>query len=117
MDDDQLVRTSLERLLALETRHQVRAFGSAEEALQAVRLRAPELLITDLTMPHMTGVELYRHLVAQGRAIPTILITAYPDDRVRARALANGVLCYLSKPLDDDALIDCVRSALASPGP
>jgi CheY-like chemotaxis protein len=63
-------------------------------------------------MPHMSGVELYRRLAQLGRAVPTILITAYPDDAVRDRALADGVLGYLCKPFDDDALIACVRSAL-----
>jgi FixJ family two-component response regulator len=63
-------------------------------------------------MPGMTGVELHSHLVAAGYAIPTILITAYPEDSVRARVLADGVIGYLSKPLDEDVLLGCVRSAL-----
>jgi FixJ family two-component response regulator len=60
----------------------------------------------------MTGVELHKHLVESGYDIPTILITAFPDDSTRARATANGVIGYLSKPLDEDALLGCVRSAL-----
>ena len=46
-------------------------------------------------MPRMTGIELHRRLAESGYAIPTILITAYPDDSVRARALADGIICYL----------------------
>jgi CheY-like chemotaxis protein len=49
----------------------------------------------------MTGIELYRHLVDTGHAIPTILVTAYPNDVDRARALKDGVVCYLRKPLDE----------------
>jgi len=64
-------------------------------------------------MPDMTGVELYEHLVERGQAIPTILITAYPDDRVKERMLNRGVECYLPKPLEEAALIDCLRSAVA----
>jgi FixJ family two-component response regulator len=60
----------------------------------------------------MTGVELHRHLVDTGHAIPTILVTAYADDVVRDRALKDGVVCYLSKPVDDDDLERCLRSAL-----
>jgi FixJ family two-component response regulator len=69
-------------------------------------------LITDINMPCMTGVEVHGYLVESGYDIPTILITAYPDDSTRARAMANGVICYLSKPLNDDALLGCVGSAL-----
>jgi FixJ family two-component response regulator len=61
----------------------------------------------------MRGDELHRHLVASGKSIPTILITAYPDANVKARALAAGVLCYLKKPFADSELLDCVRRALS----
>ena len=69
-------------------------------------------LVTDVHMPGMTGVELHRHLVDAWYAIPTILVTAYPDEVVRDRALKDGVVCYLSKPVDDDHLEQCLRSAL-----
>src|SRR3546814_3685798 len=62
----------------------------------------------------MTGLELYRHLIAVGTPIPTVLVTAYPDEAVRARALKAGSRCYLAKPLEPDALLGCIRSALAS---
>ena len=62
-------------------------------------------------MPAMTGIELYKHLVATGRAVPTILITAYPDDSDRERMLCLGVECYLRKPLVENELIGCLRSA------
>jgi CheY-like chemotaxis protein len=64
-------------------------------------------------MPAMTGIELYRHLVETGHAIPTILVTAYPDDSVQERMLTMGVDCYLRKPFDETALIGCLRSAFA----
>ena len=65
----------------------------------------------------MDGVELYRRLAELGHVVPTILITAYPDDKIRDRALADGVLCYLAKPFDHNTLIGCIQSALhARPG-
>jgi DNA-binding response OmpR family regulator len=68
----------------------------------------------------MTGLELYERLVVSGRDVPTILITAFPDDRDRERALAAGVTCYLTKPFNKNELIACIRSALdrqdAGPG-
>ncbi len=73
-------------------------------------------LIIDINMPEMTGVELYRRLIDAGRAIPTILITAYPDDIVRERALNDGVVCYLPKPFDEADLLLCVREALERGG-
>ena len=112
IDDDESVRDSLVglvRSIGLE----VRSFECAPAFLASPSLEETACVIADVHMPHMTGPELHEQLVGQGRAIPTILITAYPDDHVRARALADGVLCYLAKPLDDDALIGCVRSALA----
>jgi CheY-like chemotaxis protein len=53
----------------------------------------------------MTGIELHRHLMASGKTIPTILITAYPDDSARERALGDGVVCYLSKPFDESDVL------------
>ena len=69
-------------------------------------------------MPAMTGVEPYSRLVEPEHAIPTIIVTAYPDDGVRVRALAAGVICDLSKLLDADELLACIRAALgrAKPG-
>ena len=56
-----------------------------------------------------------QRLSASGKPIPTILITAYPDDGVRERALSAGVVGYLSKPFEEDDLLACVRSALTRP--
>jgi len=61
----------------------------------------------------MTGVELYEHLIETGHAIPTILVTGYPNDGVRQRMLTLGVECYLPKPLEEAVLIDCLRSAVS----
>jgi CheY-like chemotaxis protein len=61
----------------------------------------------------MTGIELYRHLASMGCSIPTILITAYPIEEDRQSMLKLGVECYLRKPLIENELIGCLRSALA----
>ena len=65
----------------------------------------------------MTGVELHRHLVDAGYAIPTILVTAYPDEAIGDQALRDGVVCFLSKPVDADHLDRCLRSALQAVTP
>ena len=70
-------------------------------------------LIADVHMPAMTGIELYGHLIYTGYAIPTILVTADPNDVDRARALNDGVVCYLRKPVDEQHLMRCLRTALS----
>jgi FixJ family two-component response regulator len=111
VDDDESVREATEaRMKSLGFRAQT--FSSAADFLASPGIETTSCLVADINMPHMTGVELYRRLGDLGYVIPTILITAYPDDEVRARALADGVKCYLVKPFDDEDLIQGLRSAL-----
>ena len=91
----------------------VAVFPSAARFLASAQLLSTACLVADIHMPVMTGVDLYRHLLATGHAIPTILITGYPDDGVRQRMLDLGVNCYLHKPLDEAVLIECLHRAFA----
>jgi FixJ family two-component response regulator len=111
VDDDQPFRESMRKLVML-LGYAVETFPSAADFLTSRVLGETACLIADVNMPGMTGVELYGQLVKLGHAIPTILMTAYPDEVVRARALKDGVVCYLGKPADDDDLERCLRSAL-----
>ncbi|MCC8948038.1 response regulator [Bradyrhizobium sp. Arg62] len=111
VDDDQPYRESMRKLIML-LGYTVEAFPSAADFLASRVLPETACLVTDVSMPGMTGVELHRHLVDAGYVIPTILVTAYPDEVVRDQALKDGVACYLSKPVDDDCLARCLRSAL-----
>jgi FixJ family two-component response regulator len=111
VDDDQLYRESM-RKLVVSMGYTVEAFPSAADFLASRSLPDTTCLIADVHMPGMTGLGLHRHLVDAGYAIPTILITAYPDEIIRDRALKEGIFCYLSKPVDDDYLERCLRSAL-----
>ena len=95
----------------------VEAFSSAADFLASPRLVETACLITDVHMPAMSGIGLYRYLAEAGHSIPTILITAYPNDVDRASALKDGVVCYLRKPVDDKHLIRCLREALNSDEP
>jgi len=113
VDDDQLYRESVRKLVVLMG-YTVEAFPSAADFLASRFLSETTCLIADVHMPGMTGIELHRHLVDAGYAIPTILVTAYPDEVVRDRALKDGIVCYLSKPVDDNHLERCLRSALQS---
>ena len=116
VEDDQPFRESMRKLMMV-LGYTVEAFPSAADFLASPLLPATACLVTDVQMPGMTGVELHRHLVDAGYAIPTILVTAYPDEVARNRALNDGVVCYLCKPVDDDHLERCLRSALESGKP
>ncbi len=111
VDDDQPYRESIRKLIML-LGYTVEAFPSAADFLASRVVPETACLVTDVNMPGMTGVELHRHLVDAGYAIPTILVTAYPDEVVGDQALKDGVVCYLSKPVDDNYLERCLRSAL-----
>jgi FixJ family two-component response regulator len=112
VDDDQSFGDSLRRLLR-SLDYAVAVFASAAQFLASPQRANTACLVADIHMPDMTGVELYEHLVEQGCAVPTILVTAYPDERVKERMLNRGVECYLPKPLEEAALIDCLRSAVS----
>jgi len=116
VDDDQPFRESMRKLMT-SLGYTVEAFPSAANFLASPHLAETSCLVTDVQMPGMTGIELYRRLVDAGHAIPTILVTAYPNEAVRARALKDGIVCYLRKPVDDDHLERCLRSALQSGKP
>ena len=116
VEDDPFFRESMRRLMR-SLGYSVEAFPSAADFLASPRLVETACLIADVHMPAMTGLELYRHLTAAGYAIPTILVTAYQDDDVRARALNDGVVCYLRKPVDEKHLMRCLRAALHSDEP
>ena len=112
VDDDESFRDSMRRLLK-SLNYIVAVFPSAAEFLASPKLADTACLVADVQMPAMTGVELFEHLIETGHPIPTILVTAYPNDGVRERMLNLGVECYLPKPLVEGVLIDCVRSAVA----
>jgi FixJ family two-component response regulator len=116
VEDDQFFRESMRRLLR-SLGYAVGAFPSAAHFLASPRLGETDCLIADVNMPAMTGLELHRRLIEMGYAIPTILVTAYPDNDVRARALKDGVVGYLRKPIDEKHLMRCLRAAFHSDEP
>ena len=116
VEDDQPFRESMRQLMT-SLGYTVEVFPSAADFLASPLISATACLVTDVQMPGMTGIELHRHLIDAGHPIPTILVTAYPDEVARRRAIEDGVFCYLCKPVDDDHLERCLRSALESGRP
>jgi len=113
VDDDESMREAVKGLMK-SLGYRVEVAASAEEFLSSRHVRGTSCLIADVQMAGMSGLDLHRHLSASGKVIPTVLITAYPDDSVRERALAAGVIGYLSKPFDENDLLACIRSALTN---
>ena len=111
IDDDEQSRAALADLMQAMG-FTIETFPSAVDFLASPNVRRTSCLIVDVHMPRMTGTELHSHLVGSGYDIPTILITAYPDDSARAWALGQGVVGYLTKPIDEEVLLGCVESAL-----
>ena len=73
-------------------------------------------MIADVQMPAMSGVELQAHLLAKGRRVPFIFITAFAVESARAQALKAGATCFLTKPFDGEALVKCLDAALEGHG-
>ncbi len=111
VDDDEGARDALATLLAGEGyRAEVAMDGAA--ALELVTERAPNIVITDLQMPGMDGMELLGRLRAENPHIPVIVVTASTDVTAAVRAMRSGAEDYLTKPIDFDALLLVVERAL-----
>ena len=111
VDDDESIRDTTKDLLE-SAGFSAAAFARAAGFLKSRRLSEVCCLIADMRMPKMTGLELNQNLVASNRVIPTILMTAYPDERAQTQAAKANVVGYLIKPFAADDLLACVRRAL-----
>jgi len=113
VDDDESMRCAVKSLVT-SLGFAACTFASAEEFLQSPRLDDTACLITDLQMPGLSGIELQKLLLAQDRHIPIIFMTAFPEERIRVRAMRAGAIGFLSKPFDVATLIKCLDLALQS---
>jgi FixJ family two-component response regulator len=113
VDDDALVRAAMYNLL-WSRGYVVHTFGSAREFLGSSYLNETSCVITDVQMPVMSGLELLVTMRRRGYAAPCIVITAFPDDSVRASALQAGAAGFLTKPFAAPSLIACLDAALRS---
>jgi FixJ family two-component response regulator len=116
VDDDVCVRGAIESLLE-SSGFDVLAFASAEEFLNSGRIDHTSCLVTDLRMPGLTGLDLQKRLAAEGTSPPVIFITAFATERTRNQAIDAGAVGFLDKPFSDQALIDCINTALSQERP
>jgi CheY-like chemotaxis protein len=111
IDDDESVRVATTALMR-SLGHVAHSFASAEAFLQSADVDESSCLIVDVQMPRMSGVELQSALLSQGRRVPIIFMTGYPEKNIRSQILRSGAVCYISKPFRAQALIECIDKAL-----
>ena len=111
VDDDRSVQSALKDLME-SAGLPARCFQSAEEFLEADERNQTACLVADIRMPGMSGLELQAKLKAERSSVPIIIITAHGDEKGRVQATRAGALEFLSKPFDDEVLLQTVRAAL-----
>jgi FixJ family two-component response regulator len=113
VDDDALARDGI-RELVQSLGYRTATFSSAQDFLASSVITKTTCLITDLQMPGLNGLELQEAIRSQGHCTPVILVTAYPNEQHRRRALNNGAVGFLNKPFEEASLIRCINAAIRS---
>src|SRR6201981_3763038 len=111
VDDDKSVQRALQDLIESEGLFTL-CFGSAEEFLDSGVQDEAGCLIADIRMPGVSGIELQSRLKADRCRIPIIFITAHGDPKMRAQAICDGAVEFLTKPFDNTVLLETVRAAI-----
>lgn len=111
IDDDPTVLEAVEDFLDASG-FVTEGYSSAEDFLKSGQVKCAACLITDVKLGGISGLELQERLVTSGVTIPTIIVSAFADEKMRARAFGSGAVCFLSKPITKDNLLDCIKSAL-----
>lgn len=111
VDDDLSMRRSLDALLR-SVGHDVQLFSSAQEFMHAARSDAPGCLVLDVRLPGMSGLTFQQELTKAGVALPIIFITGHGDVPMTVRAMKAGAAEFLTKPFDDQVLLDAIHAAI-----
>lgn len=111
VDDDVSVRESLESLIRCEG-WQPEIFASAQDFLACPRVVAPGCLVLDVNLPDLNGLELQKRIVAEHHEMPVIFVTGYGDVPMTVRAMKAGAIEFLTKPFDDEVLLNAIRQAI-----
>jgi len=111
VDDDPSVRIAIARLLA-SVGLPCESFATASEFLKRAERGLSGCLVLDVRMPGLSGLELQHALLESGKQIPVIFVTAHADVPLTVRAMKEGALELLTKPFDDQTLLDAVNGAL-----
>jgi len=112
VDDDDDVRVSIAEMLRAAGLH-AEAFATAQEFLGCGRGDGPSCLVLDLQLPGMSGLEVQRELASAGDSMPIIFLTGHGDIPTTVKAMKSGAVEFLTKPFDDQYLLDSIHQALA----
>jgi FixJ family two-component response regulator len=115
VDDDPSVRKSLARLIRAAG-YDVEAFGSAREFLARPPHDRPSCLVLDVRMPGLTGLDLQETLQTAGQQLFIVFITGYRDVRASVKAMKGGAIDFLTKPVNDQDLLDAIERAVTRTG-
>lgn len=111
VDDNPSVCKALKRLIT-SVGFKVKTYGSAQEFLDDNPADGTDLLIIDVRMPGMNGLNLQNHLAASGHTIPIVFITAYEDATTKTKAMAAGAVAFLQKPFSEKNLLNAIYKGL-----
>jgi two-component system nitrogen regulation response regulator GlnG len=111
VDDDRSIRWVIEKALSREG-IAFSSFSTAQEALEALSGDATEVLVSDIRMPGLSGLELLQAVKTRHPAVPVIVMTAYSDLDSAVAAFQGGAYEYLPKPFDVDQAVELIRRAL-----
>src|ERR1051325_9040099 len=111
VDDDFSMRNSLSNLIR-STGLNVQTFASAQEFLRIPRPEAPSCLVLDVKLPGLSGLELQQKLAHDDVQIPIVFITGYGDIPMTVRAMKAGALEFLTKPFDDEDLLQAIHQVI-----
>jgi FixJ family two-component response regulator len=111
VDDDPSVRASIQGLLKSANLHS-ESFGTAEEFLRSMRSDGPSCLVLDVSLPGVNGLDFQRELADAGIQIPIIFVTGHGDIPMTVKAMKSGAVEFLTKPFDDQDLLNAIQQAL-----
>jgi FixJ family two-component response regulator len=111
VDDDPSVRVSIQGLLKSANLHS-ESFETAEEFVRGKRLDGPSCLVLDVSLPGVSGLDFQRQLADAGIQIPIIFVTGHADIPMTVKAMKSGAVEFLTKPFQDQGLLDAVYHAL-----
>jgi FixJ family two-component response regulator len=111
VDDDHVVRESVQNLLR-SVGHIVEGFPSVEDCLERLQMESPAVLVLDVRLPGVSGLEFQRRLRSADDRIPVIFVSGYGDIPITVQAMKDGALDFLTKPFRDQAFLDAVQQAL-----
>jgi FixJ family two-component response regulator len=111
VDDDESVRKALQRLLR-SAGFANEAFSTGDGFLESLRSRRPDCVVLDLHMPRVTGFDVLAQLALDDSRVPVVIVTGHDSSETHDRAMAAGATQYLSKPVNDNALLDAIHKSL-----